>query len=181
MGRKMDGIIDELLIFSRIRRAAVQPQPIDMQPIVNSAVMRLQRAVDERRAEIRMPRAWPQALGHGPWVEEVWANYISNAIAYGGDPPKVELGADVLPGSRIRFWVRDNGDGVPAALQARIFNGLVDRSLSRGHGLGLSIVKRIVNKLGGEVAVRSAGLKGQGSVFSFTLPAALLSGSPDGQ
>ncbi|MBN1246109.1 MAG: PAS domain S-box protein [Anaerolineae bacterium] len=174
MGRKMDGIIDELLIFSRIRRTAVQPSPVDMQSVVESVLDRLQRPIAEHQVVICKPKAWPQALGHGPWIEEVWANYISNAIAYGGDPPVVELGANLLPDGRVRFWVRDNGDGVPPGRQPRIFDGLSDRALGGGHGLGLSIVKRIVNKLGGEVSVQSSGKAGEGSIFSFTLPAALV-------
>jgi signal transduction histidine kinase len=151
-----------------------------MQPIVESALNRLQRAIDEREAEIMMPKAWPQALGHGPWIEEVWANYISNAIIYGGTPPRIELGADLLPGGQIRFWVRDNGDGLPPELQPHIFEGPGNYKSTGapatppGHGLGPSIAKRIVNKLGGEVAVQSSGVAGEGSTFSFTLPAALL-------
>lgn len=173
MGRKMDRQIDELLIFSRIRRTAVKPTPVDMHPIVENALERMQRAIAEAGVKIRQPPSWPQALGHGPWLEEVWANYISNAINYGGSPPEVELGADVLPG-KVRFWVRDNGDGIPPQEQARIFDGVTKRALSKGHGLGLSIVKRIVEKLGGEVAVASTGNPGEGSTFSFTLPAAFV-------
>lgn len=180
MGRKMDGIIDELLIFSRVRRTAVQPEPVDMQPVVQSALDRLQQAILESSAEIVRPRAWPQAFGYGPWIEEVWANYISNAIAYGGSPPRIELGADMLPDGHVRFWVRDNGDGVSSEMQPRIFDGLSNRTHARGHGLGLSIVKRIVTKLGGEVAVNSSGLAGDGSTFSFTLPAALVAADAPG-
>ncbi len=174
MGRKMDGIIDELLIFSRIRRTSVKAMPVDMQPIVNNALERLQKTIAEHKVEIQKPRSWPMALGHGPWIEEVWANYVSNAIIYGGSPPKIELGADLLPSGQIRFWVRDNGNGVEPKEQENIFRGAANRARSKGHGLGLSIVKRIVDKLGGEVAVVSTGEVGEGSVFSFTLPAATL-------
>ena len=130
-------------------------------------------AIAERQAEIIIPDEWPRALGYEPWVEEVWANYISNALKYGGHPLRVELGADVEPDGMVRFWVRDNGDGIAEEERARLFTPFtrLDKNSDRkGHGLGLSIVKRIVEKLGGRVVVESEA--GQGSTFSFTLPSA---------
>ncbi len=106
-------------------------------------------------------------------MEEVWFNYISNAIKYGGQPPRVELGADFPPDApgMVRFWVRDNGPGLTPEEQSRLFTPFTQvRHTGRGHGLGLSIVKRIVEKLGGQVSVESQ--PGQGSTFFFTLPAA---------
>ena len=67
------------------------------------------------------PPRWPQARGHAPWVEEVWANLIANAIQYGGRPPHIELGADEEWAGQVRFWVRDNGDGIKPELQERLF------------------------------------------------------------
>jgi signal transduction histidine kinase len=106
-------------------------------------------------------------------VEEVWVNYISNAIKYGGasgQTPRVELGATPLDAGFVRFWVRDNGRGLSPADQARLFTQFerLNQARATGHGLGLSIVKRIVEKLGGQVAVSST--IGAGSEFSFTLP-----------
>jgi two-component system sensor histidine kinase/response regulator len=114
---------------------------------------------------------WPGASGYGPWVEEVWVNYLSNAIKYGGKPPHVELGAELQTNNMVCFWVRDNGPGIPPEARARLFTPFtrLDQVRTQGHGLGLSIVRRIVEKLGGQVGVTSA--SGQGSAFSFTLPA----------
>jgi signal transduction histidine kinase len=72
----------------------------------------------------------------------------------------------------VRFWVRDNGPGLPPEEQTRLFTPFtrLNQTRARGHGLGLSIVRRIVEKLGGQVGVESE--VGRGSVFSFTLPAA---------
>jgi signal transduction histidine kinase len=105
-------------------------------------------------------------------VEEVWANYISNAIKYGGKPPRIELGAGPQPNGTVRFWVRDNGHGLSIEDQRRLFGEFsrLSEGQVEGHGLGLSIVRRIVTKLGGEVGVESQ--IGQGSMFYFTLPAA---------
>jgi signal transduction histidine kinase len=144
--------------------------------------------IREHGAEIEHPAEWPVAVGHEPWVEEVWVNYLSNAIKYGGRPPRIELGAELLEyeeaevqdhggsGSvpaMVRFWVRDNGPGIRAEEQAQLFKPYTRLQPVRasGHGLGLSIVRRIVEKLGGEVAVESKAIPGEGCVFSFTLPA----------
>ena len=172
MGRKMDGMIDALLLLARIHKTAVEPVPVAMGPVVAEVLHRLGHSIDALEAEIVVPKAWPMAMGYAPWLEEVWANYISNALTYGGTPCRVELGANLVPGGRIRFWVRDNGDGVPADLRPRIFDGFATPRTS-GHGMGLAIVKRIVEKLGGRVYVQSTGRPGEGSTFSFELPAAL--------
>ena len=68
--------------------------------------------IAESGAVIRLPGAGPAALGYGPWVEEVWANYLGNAIKYGRISPAelhIELGFDELPHRFIRFWARDWG------------------------------------------------------------------------
>jgi signal transduction histidine kinase len=72
----------------------------------------------------------------------------------------------------VRFWVRDSGPGIPPEAQARLFTPFtrLDQVRARGHGLGLSIVRRIVEKLGGQAGLEST--VGQGTLFYFTLPAA---------
>jgi signal transduction histidine kinase len=128
--------------------------------------------IQQYHAEICRPGAWPAAVGYAPWIEEVWINYLSNALKYGGQPPVVELGADVQDDDWIRFWVRDNGPGILPDDQARLFTPFTRLSQVdlEGHGLGLSIVRRIVEKLGGEVGMESD-TTGSGSLFYFTLPA----------
>ena len=129
--------------------------------------------VEEYQAEIVLPDTWPVAVGYAPWIEVVWRNYLSNAITYGGQPPRVEMGATGQPDGVVRFWVRDNGPGIPLEIQDRLFRPFtqLDQARSRGYGLGLSIVRRIVEKLDGRVGVASE--IGRGSVFSFTLPGAV--------
>jgi len=110
-------------------------------------------------------------LGYAPWVEEVWMNYLSNAIKYGGAPPRIEIGATPGSDNWVRFWIKDNGKGLTAAQQARLFVPFtrLEQGAATGHGLGLAIVKRIVEGMNGVVEVESE--KGRGSVFSFSLPA----------
>ena len=163
---------------AHVRQAEVPRVPIDTRAIAEEAVQRLRSLVDERQAEIFLEDSWPSPIGHAPWVEEIWANYISNAIKYGGRPPRVELGATVQPDGQVAFWVRDNGAGIPAEDQVRLFQPFtrLQESHATGHGLGLSIVARIVDRLDGSVGVEST--VGQGSTFRFTLPAPAIRKKP---
>ncbi len=174
MGRKMDAIIEALLLFARIRKTAVKPEPVDMGPLVEEVLHRLADTITANRAELVVPSHWPLALGYGPWLEEVWANYISNAISYGGSPPRIELGANLIAKGYVRFWVHDNGDGITPKMKERLFGSFIQQDVAHGHGLGLSIVKRIVDKLDGYVGVESSAVPGEGSTFSFDLPAAII-------
>lgn len=169
--RRMTNIVQELLLLSSVRKMEVESQPLDMAKVVEAALARLTHLVAEHNGRISLPDTWPTALGYAPWVEEVWDNLISNALKYGGTPPEVVLGATELPDGMIRFWVRDNGHGLREDEQERLFAPFTKLSEVRvtGHGLGLSIVRRIVEKLGGEVCVTST--VGEGSEFGFTLPA----------
>jgi signal transduction histidine kinase len=172
-GRKLGTIVDELLLLSSVRaKQEIEMHPLEMGHMVAEARGRLLHLLEEQQGQIILPDAWPVALGHGPWIEAVWANYISNALKYGGQPPCVELGASVEPDGWVRFWVRDNGSGLSPQEQARLFTPFerLHHQRAEGHGLGLSIVQRIVKKLGGQVGVESEGVPGQGSTFFFTLP-----------
>jgi signal transduction histidine kinase len=168
---KMRTIIEELLLLAGVRKAEVKVTPLDMSAIVAEAWQRLASLIQQYQAEIILPAAWPVAQGYRPWVEEVWVNYLSNAVKYGGRPPRMELGATAQPDATIRFWVRDNGPGITPENQARLFVPFTRLGQVRatGHGLGLSIVRRIVERLGGQVGVESE--VNRGSVFFFTLPA----------
>jgi two-component system sensor histidine kinase/response regulator len=167
--RKLSCIVDELLLLAEIRKTDVAMEPLYMASIVAEAQQRLASMIQDYGAEIVLPPGWPVAMGHGPWVEEIWINYLSNAIKYGGQPPRMELNAAAQLDGTVCFWVRDNGPGIALDDQARLFEPFtrLDRVRANGHGLGLSVVRHIVEKLGGEVGVCSA--PGQGSVFSFTL------------
>jgi signal transduction histidine kinase len=171
-GRRMKDIIDALLLLARVREEQVILESLDMACIVEEARQRLPHLIDKYQAEIIVPETWPVAVGHSQWVEEVWDNYLSNALKYGGRPPRVELGATIEPDGMVSFWVRDNGNGLPPEAQAQLFTPFKRFTKERtdGHGLGLVIVQGIVEKLGGQVWVKSE--VGQGSTFGFTLPAA---------
>jgi PAS domain S-box-containing protein len=179
-GHKMNNIIDELLLLAKVRKVQVGALPLDMAKIVSEAQLRLADRVEQSDAGIILPdaSAWPVALGYAPWVEEVWVNYLSNALKYGGQPPRVELGATAQPDGMVRLWVRDNGPGLASEDQVRLFIPFtrLNQVRAKGHGLGLSIVRRIVEKLGGRVGVESQ--IGRGSSFFFTLPGAVSPTTP---
>ena len=176
-GRRMTNIIDELLLLSSVRKQQDIPRhSLDMALIVAGALDRLQSVISEEHVAISLPAAWPTAIGYAPWIEEVWVNYISNATKYGGHPAQIEIGADDSVNGQVscrmvRFWVRDNGEGLTADEQRRLFIPFtrLEKVSASGHGLGLSIVQRIIERLDGEVGVESQ--PGQGSLFWFRLPA----------
>ena len=171
---RMLNIINELMLLAQVNRAEVKMGPLAMAPIVEAALQRLAQLSASRHAEVVLvaPEQWPVAIGYGPWLEEVWANYLSNAFTYGGSPPHVTIGAELLDTGSARFWVRDCGPGIPADVQPNLFTEFAGLSQARaqGHGLGLSIVQRILEKLGGWAGAESQ--TGNGSTFYFVLPTA---------
>lgn len=174
VGEKMTLIINGLLLLASTRgHGAVAMHQVDMSAIVHELQIRFSQTIATSQATIVAPERWPLVRGYAPWVEEVWANYLSNAIKYGGSPPQITLGADpAREDGFVRFWMRDNGAGLSKSEQAKLFTPFtrLHTHLQEGHGLGLVIVQQIVYRLGGSVGMESA--PGQGSTFYFTLPAA---------
>ena len=170
---KMQQIINSLLLLASVRTQETQMEALDMNHIVTESLSRLTQMIEKSGAEIKLPDVWPIAVGYAPWIEEVWTNYLSNAIKYGGDPPHIEIGTDTgksenVPEGMARFWVRDDGPGISTENQKLLFKQFerLEQAKTEGHGLGLSIVRRIIEKLGGEVGVENH----RGSLFYFTLP-----------
>ena len=176
-GYKMVNIIDALLLLSKAsQQEDIETHPLEMSGLINEVLKnRLFLLIKEFGGHIDLPESWPLALGYAPWVEEVWANYISNGIKYGGQPPHLELGATPQNDGMIRFWIKDNGKGLSPEEQKKLFIPFTrlhrKQRKVEGHGLGLSIVHQIIDKLNGQVGVES--VVGQGSLFYFTLPAVL--------
>ncbi|MFP4395385.1 MAG: sensor histidine kinase [Anaerolineales bacterium] len=176
--RKMDNIINSLLLLTETSQKDAPLEPLDMPKIIQEARSYLETRLTHRHVRIHAPDSWPPTLGYAPWVEAVWANYLSNALKYGcpngGQLARIDIGAERDPQTpnMVRYWVRDYGPGLTTEEQARLFTPFerLTQTDIAGHGLGLSIVQRIVNKLGGEVGVES--VPGAGSTFWFTLPAA---------
>ncbi len=125
---KMRDIIDALLLFASVRQVdEVARDPLDMSVVVTRVLDRIAPDIEAARAEIVVPEAWPTVRSYAPWIEEVWVNYISNALKYGGDAeadvaPRVELGAcDAENQAGYCFFVRDNGPGLGPEERAKVF------------------------------------------------------------
>ena len=163
-------VVDALLLLSTVEQQPVQLQPLEMSEVVASVQSQLAELRERSAARIEVPAQWPRALGYAPWIAEVWLNLLTNAIKYGGTPPRMRLGASV-DGGQVRFWVRDNGEPLSAQAAALVFIPFtrLHRERAAGHGLGLATVQRIVTRLGGEVGV-NPGVDG-GNEFFFSLPA----------
>ena len=183
---KMINIIDSLLLLAGVStKNQVDIRPVDMFLLISQVIQqRLAKMLKEYHGEIIFQSyegvpassenptdSWPVAKGYAPWIEEIWANYLSNGLKYGGRPPLIKIGATTQKNGKIRFWVHDNGPGLSLDAQAKLFMPFtrLHTGNEMGHGLGLSIVQQIAEKLGGEAGVEST--LGQGSVFYFTLPA----------
>lgn len=171
IGGKLVEIVDALLFLSQVRQTEeIETKPLAMADSAAKAVERLHQEIQWRNATVTLPPTLPQALGYGPWIEEVWVNYLSNALKYGGDPPQITIGAEVEADTQVRYWVQDNGPGLTDQQQSQLFTEFIrlHRGDVEGHGLGLAIVRRIVERLGGRVGVSC--LPDQGCTFFFTLP-----------
>ena len=169
--KDMADTIDALLLLARVRELdEVEIEPLNMDSILKAVFSTLSPFIEESQATVEMPHNWPVAYGFSPWVQAVWLNYLSNAIKHGGKPPHLELGAEAPAEGFVRFWVHDNGPGLLGVDLQQLFVPFTRlRNVDvEGYGLGLSIVQRIVTKLGGQVDVVSE--PGQGSTFGFTLP-----------
>jgi len=173
-GIKMNEMIDQLLWLAKLRNVKDTVKPTEIGPTVDSAVMRFMAVLEEKGVKVEISPDMPCVLAHSQWVEEVFANLISNAIKYMGDTcaaPSITIRA-VAKGDYVRCEVQDTGIGIAPEDQARLFEMFTRlHTLNvEGLGLGLSIIHRIVTKLNGQVGVESS--LGVGSTFWFTLPAA---------
>lgn len=171
-GQKGIKIVDELLLLAGIGKASVKITAVDMGPVIEQVLYDLALTIEQYKGQITIPNTWPTPLGYAPWLEVVWTNLITNGLKYGGHPPILELGFTPLSPNFIRFWIKDNGSGLTKDNQRDIFTEFtrLDQTGVQGHGLGLATVRRIIEKLDGDVGVDST--PGQGSTFYFTLPSA---------
>jgi len=173
-GNKTQQIINNLLLFASVRKQKIKYEHFDMGFVVSEAINNYKQKITNHNAQIKLPQNWPTVSGNVLWIEEVWSNYISNALKYGGNPPIIEIGYDYGKNQKqediVRFWISDNGNGVSMDDQKLVFKNFerLNQTKIKGHGLGLPIVQRIIVKLGGEVGVESN--DGEGSLFYFTLP-----------
>jgi signal transduction histidine kinase len=168
---KLSDIVGALLSLAKARKQEVMPQPVDMTKVLHETLERLLPLAERAGATLHAPPSLPPCLGHTSWLEEALVNLVSNALKYGGSPPVVRIDYALEPDGMITYHVTDNGLGLSAEQQQKLFKKFerLGKEKIEGTGLGLMVVKTIIDKLGGRIAVSSSGVPGEGSTFSFTL------------
>jgi len=169
--RKMQALLNDLLELSRIGRLMNSPEDIPFNEIVHEAVDRVHGQLDEINATIEIQRDLPVVNGDRIRLVEVVQNLIDNAAKYANPAARarIEIGTKTDEHNSIVFYVRDNGIGIAPKYHENIF-GLFNKlnATSEGTGIGLTLVKRIIEVHGGQIWVESD--TGQGATFYFTLP-----------
>ena len=170
---EMSKLLDELLELSRIGRQMAAPERRNVGDLAREAIERLAIQIDERGIEVDIDADLPDVYGDPGRLLEVFQNLLDNAIKFIGEQPspRIEVKAR-RDGQQVHCTIRDNGIGIAPEYQHRVFE-LFDRLDPKidGTGIGLALVKRIVEAHGGEIRVESDG-PGRGTAFHLTLPAA---------
>lgn len=169
---KMSQLLHELLELSRIGRVGGEPEDVALFDLTNEAAEMVSRQIQERGVDLRISSDLPVVLGDRPRLLEVMQNLIDNAVKYMGEQgePCVEV-AQRQDGDETVLYVQDNGIGIDPRYHENVF-GLFSRldSEAEGTGVGLALVKRIIDVHGGRIWVESDGIPGQGCRMCFTLP-----------
>jgi signal transduction histidine kinase len=194
----MDAMLLDLLDFSRISQQRVRLIPVNLKPVVESVLARLQTEIQEKHARVDNAGPWPAVEAHEPTLAQVLSNLVGNALKFIAPnvPPQIRVRAEErmegameqrpggpsaanpttpaslqpATGARwVRVWVEDNGPGIAPDYQAQIFRLFtrLDGEMYAGTGIGLAIVQKGVERMGGRVGVESQA--GQGSRFWFEL------------
>jgi len=168
---RMEQLLGDLLELSRIGRLVNPPQEVPLGELARESVELVGGQIHSRGVKIEIPSDLPVVFGDRPRLLEVMQNLVDNAVKYMGDQaqPRIEIGARSV-GEETVCYVRDNGMGIDPRYHEKVF-GLFEKldNQVEGSGVGLALVKRIVEVHGGRIWVESEGT-GQGSTFCFTIP-----------
>lgn len=166
---RLDLLIQDILSYSHTSKAKLELVPVDLAALVHDTAE--QYACLQESAKVTIQDPLPQVLGHQAFASQIFSNLMTNAVKFAreGTTPEILVRAEAH-GEMVRIWVEDNGIGIDASHINRIFEifGRVysDRKYE-GTGIGLAIVKRAVERMGGTIGVDS--IVGVGSRFWFTL------------
>lgn len=170
---KMNNLLNDLLELSRIGRILNEKEPVSLNTILNDVSEILTCQLNEKNINLEIQPDLPVISGNYERLTELFQNLVENSIKYMGDQekPTITIGCRKNKFETV-FFVRDNGIGIDPRYHEKIF-GLFDQlnRNSPGTGIGLAIVKRIVETHEGKIWVESEG-KGKGTTFFFTLGAA---------
>jgi PAS domain S-box-containing protein len=173
--KKMGQLLDELLNLARVGRKENPAVRVTFRELAQEAVRLVAGRISAGGVKVQVADAVVTLEGDRPRLMEIWQNLVENACKFMGNQPRpqVEIGVEQR-GPETVFFVRDNGAGIDPRFQAKVF-GLFEQLDPKGEGtgMGLALVKRIVDLYKGRIWVESAGL-GQGANFLFTLPGAVI-------
>lgn len=160
---RMDELIQDLLTYSRLSRTELRLEPLDLTSVVREVCQQLQAAIEESRAKVEITPL-PKVRGHHGTLVQIFANLFSNSLKFvsPGEQPAIRVSAEPR-GSLVRVWVADNGIGIAPERQERIFEvfqRLHGLETYPGTGIGLAIVKRGAERLGGAAGVESEPARG---------------------
>jgi PAS domain S-box-containing protein len=171
-GGRMDRLILDILTYSRLSRRDVPLHPVALDRLVREIVQGYP-ALQSTRADISIPTSLPLVVGHEPYLTQVLSNLLDNAVKFvpPGTKPRIRIWSEARDGN-VRLWIGDNGIGIKPEHKARLF-GMFERVHPEQHfegtGIGLAIVRKAVERMGGTTGVESDGLSG--SDFWIELPA----------
>ncbi len=168
---KMKLLLDDLLELSRVGRIVNPPQEVQLNALVRDALSMVAGQINERGVDVSIRPDLPEVFVDRTRILEVFQNLIDNAIKFMGEQPepKIEIGAR-RDSSNILCYIKDNGVGINPHYHKKVFD-LFDKlnPQAKGTGIGLTLVKRIVEEHGGSIWVESDGLN-NGTTFFFRLP-----------
>ena len=167
----MDKLLLDLLAFGRAARSEVPPEPVEIRKAWDAALFQCASQIEQIHAQVDTIEPLGTVLAHEATLGQCLANLLGNALKFTAPAvaPRIRFRAEPR-GDRLRLWVEDNGIGIPADQQERVFRVFERLNGSRyaGTGIGLSIVRKGVERMGGNVGVVSS--PGQGSRFWIELP-----------
>lgn len=177
--RRMQGLIDDLLTYSRVGSRGASPVAADLGDVVTAVRQNLHALIGETGATIRQDEL-PTLVADRQQMTQLYQNLVGNAMKFSGEhPPQVELGAERGNGE-WRLYVRDHGIGIAPEHRQNvfvIFRRLHSREEYPGSGIGLAVCKRIVERHRGRIWVDTT--VGGGCTFWFTLPDRTRSGDDE--
>ncbi len=173
--RRMSLLIRDLLDYSRVGSRGGECEPVNCVEALDEAMQNLCVRIEEEEAEIAVTTPLPTIMGDRPQIIRLFQNILGNAIKFRARnrPPRIEIAAEADHGGLCHVTVRDNGIGIDPAFHGRIFEAfqrLHAKTEYEGTGLGLALVKRIVDSHRGRIWVNS--VPGEGATFHIAMPLA---------
>jgi PAS domain S-box-containing protein len=169
----MDTLINDLLAYGRLSHVDLAVAAVDLRDVLDKAAYAVRDDIQSSGAHLDIDSSLPVVQGNASVLIQVFANLLSNAVKFGGDRPRVRVRAEMRGPQTAHVWVEDQGIGIAPEHQERIF-GVFERlhgaETYPGTGIGLAIVKKGIERLGGRVGVESQ--VGHGSRFWIELPRA---------